>query len=190
MPTPTIDELRALGLAAGLCAVGAASAEPFDEVRSELQRRRYGLAADVQFTYRNPARSTDPDRTLPGAASLIVGAYDYQRTAPPMPADVPVARVAAYSWEDHYAVLRAALEPIAEALRNAGHRATVIADQNHLVDRPRRTEPASAGGEEQQHSRAGHRLAGRAGCRAHRRISRTRPRVDGRRRLSHLYGMP
>jgi len=48
---------------------------------------------------------------------------------------VPVARVAAYSWEDHYAVLRAALEPIAEALRNAGHRATVIADQNHLVDR-------------------------------------------------------
>jgi epoxyqueuosine reductase len=52
-----------------------------------------------------------------------------------MPADVPVARVAAYSWEDHYAVLRAALGPIAEALRNAGHRATVIADQNHLVDR-------------------------------------------------------
>ena len=136
MPTPTIDELRALGLAAGLCAVGAASAEPFDEVRSELQRRRdTGLAADMQFTFRNPARSTDPDRTLPGAASLIVGAYDYQRTAPPMPADVPVARVAAYSWEDHYAVLRAALEPIAEALRNAGHRATVIADQNHLVDR-------------------------------------------------------
>mgnify|MGYP007000164642 len=71
MPTPTIDELRALGFAAGLCAVGAASAEPFDEVRSELERRRdTGLAADMQFTFRNPARSTDPDRTLPGAASL------------------------------------------------------------------------------------------------------------------------
>ena len=136
MPTPTIAELRALGLEAGLCAVGAASAEPFDDVRVELERRRdLGLHGGMQFTFRNPARSTDPDRALPGAGSLIVGAYDYQRTPPPMPADVPVARVAAYSWEDHYAVLREALEPIAEALRAAGHRATVIADQNHLVDR-------------------------------------------------------
>ncbi|MEM8704842.1 MAG: tRNA epoxyqueuosine(34) reductase QueG [Actinomycetota bacterium] len=136
MPTPTIAELRALGLDAGLCAVGAASADPFDDVRVELERRReVGLSADMQFTFRNPARSTDPDRALPGASSLIVGAYDYQRTAPPMPTDVPVARVAAYSWEDHYAALREALEPIAEALRVAGHRATVIADQNHLVDR-------------------------------------------------------
>ena len=74
----------------------------------------------MQFTFRNPARSTDPDRTLPGAASLIVGAYDYQRTAPPMPADVPVARVAAYSWEDHYAVLRAALERGAASETNLG----------------------------------------------------------------------
>ncbi len=136
MSAPTIAELRALGIDAGLCAVGACDAAPFVEVRAELERRRdAGLHAGMQFTFRNPARSTDPDRALPGVASLVVGAYDYQRVAPEMPVDVPVARVAAYSWEDHYAVLRAALEPIAAALRAAGYRATVIADQNHLVDR-------------------------------------------------------
>ncbi len=136
MPVPSIAALRQLGLDAGLCAVGAADASPFPEVRRELERRRdEGLHGGMQFTFRNPARSTEPDRALPGAASLIVGAYDYQRTAPPMPSDRPIGRVAAYSWEDHYATLRAALEPIADALRDAGYRATVIADQNHLVDR-------------------------------------------------------
>lgn len=136
MPTPSIAALRQLGLDAGLCAVGAADAAPFPEVRRELERRRdSGLHGGMQFTFRNPARSTEPERSLPGAASLIVGAYDYQRTTPPMPTDRPIARVAAYSWEDHYATLRAALEPIAVALRASGHRATVVADQNHLVDR-------------------------------------------------------
>jgi epoxyqueuosine reductase len=43
--------------------------------------------------------------------------------------------VAAYSWEDHYAVLREALDAMAAPLRAAGHRAIVLADQNHLVDR-------------------------------------------------------
>ena len=134
--TPVIDELRRLGTAAGLCAVGACAADPFDEVRLEIERRRdEGLHGGMQFTFRNPARSTDPDRALPGARSLVVGAYDYQRAAPEMPTDRPIARVASYSWEDHYATLRAALEPVADALRVAGHRAIVVADQNHLVDR-------------------------------------------------------
>lgn len=133
---PSIADLRAIGLDAGLCAVGAAPADPFDDVRIELERRRdEGLAAGMQFTFRNPARSTDPDRSLPGARSLVVGAYDYQRTAPAVPDDVVVGRVAQYSWEDHYAALRAALEPIAGSLRAAGHRAIVLSDQNHLVDR-------------------------------------------------------
>ncbi|MEM9467029.1 MAG: tRNA epoxyqueuosine(34) reductase QueG [Actinomycetota bacterium] len=136
MPVPSIAALRQLGLQAGLCAVGVADAAPFPEVRRELERRRdEGLHGGMQFTFRNPARSTEPDRALPGAASLVVGAYDYQRTAPPMPTDRPIGRVAAYSWEDHYATLRSALEPIAEALRAGGHRAAVLADQNHLVDR-------------------------------------------------------
>ena len=131
-----VDQLRQLGLDAGLCAVGVSSAEPFSEVCSTIeQRRAQGLHDRMQFTYRNPARSTDPSRTLPEPRALVVGAYDYQREAPPRPRGEPLGRVAAYSWEDHYQHLRAALEPIAARLRAEGHRAVVLADQNHLVDR-------------------------------------------------------
>ena len=42
-------------------AVGVAGAHPFDDVRSEIERRREeGLHGGMQFTFRNPARSTDP----------------------------------------------------------------------------------------------------------------------------------
>ena len=132
----SLAELRSIGLAAGLCAVGATTAEPFPEVRRDLEERKErGLHAGMQFTYRNPARSTDPDRSLPGATTLIVGAYDYQRLEPQRPVSQPTGRVAAYSWEDHYAELRAGLEAMAAVLRAEGHRAIVLADQNHLVDR-------------------------------------------------------
>ncbi len=133
---PTIEQLERIGLEAGLCAVGVASAEPFEDVHRTIERRRAeGLHDRMQFTYRNPARSTDPSRTLPGATALVVGAYDYQREPPPRPTGAPLGRVAAYSWEDHYAELRRALEVVAEVLRQDGHRAVVLADQNHLVDR-------------------------------------------------------
>lgn len=132
----TFADLESLGLSAGLCAVGATSADPFPDTLDDLvTRKARGLDAGMQFTYRNPARSTDPQRTLPGATTLIVGAYDYQRLAPQRPLGEPAGRVAAYSWEDHYAVLREALDAMAAPLRAAGHRAIVLADQNHLVDR-------------------------------------------------------
>ena len=132
---PTLSELESIGLAAGLCAVGATTADPFPATRHDLETRKArGLHAGMQFTYRNPPRSTDPHRTLPGATVLVVGAYDYQRREPARPAG-PVGRVAAYSWEDHYAELRSGLEAIAVVLRTGGHRAVVLADQNHLVDR-------------------------------------------------------
>jgi epoxyqueuosine reductase len=134
--TTDLAALEALGRSAGLCAVGFTSAEPFTPVFDDLvDRKARGLHAGMQFTYRNPARSTDPERSLPGATALIVGAYDYQREAPPVPIGEPVGRVAAYSWEDHYAELRGGLEVMAASLRADGHRAIVLADQNHLVDR-------------------------------------------------------
>ena len=43
--------------------------------------------------------------------------------------------MAAYAREDHYAALRSALGKVAQALREAGHRAVVVADANSLVDR-------------------------------------------------------
>ena len=64
------------GRAAGLVAVGVTSAEPFTDVRAILEQRRAdGLSADMQFTYRNPERSTTPTRALDGAQSLVVGAW-------------------------------------------------------------------------------------------------------------------
>ncbi len=133
---PTLAELKALGRDAGLCAVGVTTADPFPDTRRDLERRKEaGLDGGMQFTYRNPARSTDPARTMPGATALVVGAYDYRRTVPPPPEHEPVGRVAAYSWDDHYAVLRAALDRLAAPLREAGHRAMVLADENNLVDR-------------------------------------------------------
>ncbi len=100
------------------------------------ERKRAGLHAGMQFTYRNPSRSTDPGRLVPGAAALIVGALEFDADAGDPPSDAgPYARVAAYARADHYTALRAALETMAEPLRAAGHRAVVSADENGLVDR-------------------------------------------------------
>ena len=132
-----VDSILDIGRRAGLVAVGVCRAEPFTEVAETLhQRKEDGLHGGMQFTYRNPERSTDPSRILPGAASLVVGALDFWRGEPPHPDDgLPYGRVAAYAREDHYAALRSALGQVAEALRAAGHRAVVVADENGLVDR-------------------------------------------------------
>jgi len=132
-------ELIALGRACGLDAVGVASAEPFAGTRAELERRKAaGLDGGMQFTFRNPARSTDAAATLPGARALVVGARAYREDEPS--ADVQqgahaTGRVARYAWRDHYGPLRDALGVVAERLRGDGWRAVVVADDNALVDR-------------------------------------------------------
>jgi epoxyqueuosine reductase len=92
----------------------------------------------MAFTYRNPARSTEPDRILDGARSLVVGArrYPSQRAAP-VPADPgrPRGEVARYASADHYERLREGLGAVAARLREEGWRARVVADDNALVDR-------------------------------------------------------
>jgi epoxyqueuosine reductase len=119
----------AAGRAAGLVAVGVASAEPFDDTRRDLESRKAaGLASTMQFTYRNPARSTDPARALPGAQALVAGAW-------PVPNAPGHARVARYVWRDYYGALRDALERCAEVVREAGYAARVLCDDNALVDR-------------------------------------------------------
>ena len=70
----------------------------------------------MQFTYRNPERSTDPDRLLPGARALVVGAWGYRRTDDGPTSDgvahrrsqplLPRGEVARYARRDHYASLR------------------------------------------------------------------------------------
>jgi epoxyqueuosine reductase len=145
-------ELVSLGTAAGLAAVGVAGAEVFADTRSDLvERRSRGLSAEMQFTYRNPERSTDPDRIVRGARALVVGAWSYRheggesgrherRSGHTGPSDSegsprPMGRVARYARHDHYADLRRALEPMAVRLRDGGWRAMVVCDDNALVDR-------------------------------------------------------
>ena len=137
--------LEAIGRRAGLCAVGFCRAEPFSDAAQALrERKQAGLHGGMQFTYRNPDRSTDPARLLPGAAALVVGALEFSAdTDRPGSGSLddggtgatPYARVAAYARADYYARLRTALEAMAEPLRAAGHRAAVSADENDLVDR-------------------------------------------------------
>lgn len=126
----------AAGREHGLDAVGVCTAAPFTAARDALeQRKAQGLHGGMQFTYRNPARSTDVARSVPGARSLVVAARRYA-SRPPAPAPAGVqARVAAYAWSDHYGELRRGLDVVAAELRAHGHTARVLVDDNALVDR-------------------------------------------------------
>ncbi len=134
---PTVAELRRVGLDAGLDALEVTTAEPFVEVRATLEARKAaGLHGGMAFTYRRPARSTDPGLALPDAKALVVGARGYRTDAPaPGTALGPVGRVARYAWEDHYAHLRGALTAVGAVLRAGGWRSRVLVDDNALVDR-------------------------------------------------------
>ncbi len=134
------DELTAAvlaaGRAAGLAAVGVTSADVLEPARYVLhQRKAAGLASSMAFTYRNPDRSSDPASSLPSAESIVAAAWDYRRSEPVFDLAGPVGRIARYSWHDHYADLRQALNGVAEVLREAGYRAVIKSDDNAIVDR-------------------------------------------------------
>ena len=140
-PVPAIDEIRSIGVEAGLDAVGIAGAEPFASTRADLEERAsVGISGGMQFTYRRPARSTDPAAALRGAEALVVGARRYPAGAGPPPTTLPpttepAGRVAAYAREDHYGALRDGLAAVATRLEADGWRTRVVADDNALVDR-------------------------------------------------------
>ena len=89
----------------------------------------------MAFTYRNPDRSTDPDRAVGGARSIIVAARPYLADVEPERPPGAQARIGRYAWVDHYAPLRAGLREIAALIKRAGHRAVAFADDNAIVDR-------------------------------------------------------
>jgi epoxyqueuosine reductase len=133
---PSWDAIVSIAEQHAIARVGVAGAEVLTRARRELNRRkRAGLHADMGFTYRNPERSTDPQRAVPGARSIIAAARPYRADdEPPRPAGAQ-ARVARYAWVDHYAPLRVGLREIALRIRRAGHKAVVFADDNSIVDR-------------------------------------------------------
>jgi epoxyqueuosine reductase len=125
------------GIAAehGITHVGIADAQPMLRARTEIERRKSaGLHNEMGFTYRNPERSTDPQRAVADAQSVVVCARPYALPEPAAP-DGPHAVVARYAWADHYGPLRVGLRAIAVRLRRDGYRAVAFADDNSLVDR-------------------------------------------------------
>lgn len=131
------DSLRSLVLGAGCAAVGVAGVEPFDEVRAEVENRKdAGMHGDMHFTFGDPARSTDIRRSFPWAESLLVAGHAYvPDSGSPGDERANHGRIARFATEDHYRPLRAALDVAADHLREAGHQAEVVVDDNRLVDR-------------------------------------------------------
>jgi epoxyqueuosine reductase len=129
------EALLVVGRQAGLDRVGIAPASKMNRAHAALTSRNVtGLSDTMQFTFRNPARSSDPSTSMKYARSLVVGALSYASPTSPAP-ELLSARVARYAWSDYYEHLRNGLGAVAKFLRDDGWRAIVFADDNSLVDR-------------------------------------------------------
>jgi len=136
MPLPSWEEIETLAAEHGIEHLGVAPADVLERARSAiLDRKHAGLDADMGFTFRNPERSTDPQRAVEHARSIIVAARPYLADHEPERPPGAHARVARYAWVDHYAPLRIGLRAIADRIRRADHRAVAFADDNSVVDR-------------------------------------------------------
>jgi epoxyqueuosine reductase len=129
------EQLLALGASNGIDRLGVAPATTMQRARETLHARKaVGLHDTMQFTYRNPDRSTNPQVSVPNAQAMIVGACSYAADAPPAPQQLS-ARVARYAWANYYESLRAGLGVMSAALQADGWNAQVFVDHNALVDR-------------------------------------------------------
>jgi epoxyqueuosine reductase len=130
------QHLNQIGHDAGLYSMGVASVEPLlrarDQIRDRIER---DLINEMQFTFRNPERSTTPSLTVEGARSIIVGTRSYYVADPDEPNASMSARIARYAWVDHQEELKNSLRVVMKKLRDDGHRAVVFADDNSIVDR-------------------------------------------------------
>jgi len=133
--TAYLAQLAALTAPFGVTHTGVAPATVLTRARTAIDDRlRRGLTDGMQFTFRNPSRSTDPQRAVTDAQSVFVAARPYLLADVARPSG-PQARVARYAWADHYAPLRMALRAVAHRLRADGYRAVAFVDDNSLVDR-------------------------------------------------------
>ncbi|MFM7253606.1 MAG: tRNA epoxyqueuosine(34) reductase QueG [Ilumatobacteraceae bacterium] len=141
-----VDRLAALARQHGITHSGVAPAEVMHRARAAIRQRiSDGLVAGMQFTFKNPERSTDPGAAVAGARAVFVGALPYLLEEPApgapssaeddAPASSPLGRIARYAWRDHYAPLRAGLADVAALLRADGFKAVAFADDNSIVDR-------------------------------------------------------
>lgn len=129
-------QLHEVGIKAGLDVLGVAPAGVMHRALQQLHdRESRGLVNGMKFTYLRPERSTHPATLVEEARTVIVGMRSYAFDTPERSIDGPAARVARYAWDDHYGHLKTSLTEVAARLRTDGHRATVFADDNSIVDR-------------------------------------------------------
>lgn len=137
---PATDEVYLAGLARltqpfGVSHTGVAPADVLTRARAAIEHRlAHDLTDGMQFTFKNPQRSTDPQQAVRHARSVFVAARPYLLAEPPRPAG-PAGRIGRYAWVDHYAPLREALWAVAHRLRADGFKAVPFADDNSIVDR-------------------------------------------------------
>ena len=134
---PSLEELRATLLGAGCAAVGVADIAPFVDVQADIEvRKAAGMHGAMHFTFGDPGRSSDIRRSFPWAESLLVAGYAYvPESGSPGEEQPNHGRIARFATDDHYVPLRSALGHAAQRLRESGHQAELVVDDNRLVDR-------------------------------------------------------
>ncbi len=139
MDTALRSQIEQLAVDNGADSVGFVKAQVFERARKALlERRDLGLASSMQFTYRNPERSTDPYQMLPSAKSIVAITFPYASSAGKNYEDYPgqgEGVVGRFARHDYYSDLRAILDEIAALLKSQGFKAVTSSDSNALVDR-------------------------------------------------------
>jgi len=124
-------DVRRFATELGLDAVGVARAEPYAETERHIrERRERGLFAGMRFTTSRPETSCHPETLLEGARSVVSAALCYWR--PEAPLGPGEGRLARYTWDDGYAILRERLDSLG---RRLGGDYRVLVDANQHVDR-------------------------------------------------------
>jgi epoxyqueuosine reductase len=127
----TVAELRRIGEALGLDAIGVARAEAYEATERHIRERRArGLFGRMRFTMAQPEVSCHPERLLEGARSVVSAALCYWAPEPERPAGH--GRLPRYAWRDGYAQLREKLDALG---RELGAPYRVLVDANQHVDR-------------------------------------------------------
>jgi len=145
------QQLRALALDSGLDEVGVGPPDHMERAFEHITARiTSGYVNDMQFTFRNPLRSTTPQMSVVGARSMIVAVRSYARAVEGAvgaavnetdaalintASESSIARIARYAWADHNEGLKQSLAVVRKRLRDDGHRAVIFADDNSIVDR-------------------------------------------------------
>ena len=129
------DSILGLGREAGAQFVSVAPPDVMMRARETIiDRKSRCLSDSMEFTFRNPERSTDPSRAVVGARAVIVAALPYGSDTPPSPSE-PHGMVAQYARQDYYGQLTRALRGMRDTLRADGFRALDFVDDNSMVDR-------------------------------------------------------